>query len=85
MNLRNRPYLTVTQTEYGAVLLDTKTGHYWQMNPSAATAAQALLDGGDADDAVRRVTDHFDVDTARATDDVRALIEAMRSAGVVQE
>ncbi|MGW7357712.1 lasso peptide biosynthesis PqqD family chaperone [Streptomyces sp. NPDC054802] len=85
MNLRNRPYLTVTRTEYGAVLLDTKTGQYWQMNPSAATAAQALLDGGDAEDAVRRVTDHFDVDTARAADDVRALIEAMRSAGVVRE
>ncbi|UYQ62904.1 lasso peptide biosynthesis PqqD family chaperone [Streptomyces peucetius] len=85
MKLRNRPYLTVTETEYGAVLLDTKTGEYWQMNPSAATAARALLDGGDTDDAVRRVTDHFEVDTERAADDVRALIAAMRSAGVVQE
>lgn len=85
MKLRNRPYLTVTETEYGAVLLDTRTGEYWQMNPSAAMAAQALLDGGDADDAVRRVTDHFEVDTERAANDVRTLIEAMRSAGVVQE
>ncbi|MER6614846.1 lasso peptide biosynthesis PqqD family chaperone [Streptomyces xantholiticus] len=85
MKLRNRPYLTVTETEYGAVLLDTRTGEYWQMNPSAATAAQALLDGGDADDAVRRVTDHFEVDTERAANDVRTLIEVMRSAGVVQE
>ncbi|ATW49212.1 lasso peptide biosynthesis PqqD family chaperone [Streptomyces peucetius] len=85
MKLRNRPYLTVTETEYGAVLLDTRTGEYWQMNPSAATAAQVLLDGGDADDAVRRVTDHFEVDTERAANDVRTLIEAMRSAGLVQE
>ncbi|MCX4502917.1 MULTISPECIES: lasso peptide biosynthesis PqqD family chaperone [Streptomyces] len=85
MKLRNRQYLTVTQTEYGAVLLDTKSGQYWQMNPSAAAAAQALLDGGDAADAVRSVTEQFDVDEARAADDVRAMIEAMRSAGVVQE
>lgn len=85
MKLRNRKYLTVTDTDYGAVLLDTKSGEYWQLNPPAALITRTLLDGGDADEAIRQVTDHFDVDAARATTDVHALIDGMRTAGVIQK
>ncbi|MEU1310296.1 lasso peptide biosynthesis PqqD family chaperone [Streptomyces cinnamoneus] len=84
MKLRNRQHLAITDTEYGAVLLDGKTGEYWQLNPPAATVTRTLLDGGDAEEAVRRVLEQFDVDAERATRDAHALIDAMRAAGVVQ-
>jgi hypothetical protein len=85
MKLRNQEHLAVTDTDYGAVLLDTKSGAYWQLNPTAALVTRTLLDGGDAAEAVRRVTASFEVDTERATADVHTLIEGMRAAGVVQE
>ncbi|MFF3286118.1 lasso peptide biosynthesis PqqD family chaperone [Streptomyces sp. NPDC003023] len=85
MKLRNHKYLTVTDTDYGAVLLDTKSGEYWQLNPPAAVIVRTLLEGGDAEEAIRRVTDRFDVDSERATTDVRTLVDAMRSAGVIKK
>jgi hypothetical protein len=85
MKLRNHKYLAVTDTDYGAVLLDTKSGEYWQLNPTAALVTRTLLEGGEADEAIRRVTDRFDVGSERATTDVHALIDAMRAAGVIQK
>lgn len=85
MKLRNRKHLVVTDTDYGAVLLDTKSGEYWQLNPPGAVIVQTLLDGEGPEEAIKRVTNRFDVGTERATADVHALIEAMRSAGVVEK
>ncbi|MFG3409906.1 lasso peptide biosynthesis PqqD family chaperone [Streptomyces sp. NPDC048142] len=85
MKLRNRKHLVVTDTEYGAVLLDTKSGEYWQLNPPGAVIVRTLLDGEGPDEAIRRVTGSFEVESDRAAADVHALIEAMRSAGVVEK
>jgi hypothetical protein len=85
MKLRNREHLSVAGTEYGGVLLDGKSGEYWQLNPSAVVVARTLLDGGGSAEAVSRLTEAFEVDEERAAADVDALITAMRAAGVVQE
>ncbi|MFD5491666.1 lasso peptide biosynthesis PqqD family chaperone [Streptomyces sp. NPDC001812] len=84
MTLKVSKHLKLAETEFGAAMLDEKSGRYWQLNPAAATIARALLDGGTPEDAVRAVTDRFDVDDARASADVRNLVEAMRAAGVVR-
>ncbi|MCB5182191.1 lasso peptide biosynthesis PqqD family chaperone [Streptomyces antimicrobicus] len=83
MKLRNRAHLSVADTEYGSVLLDARSGEYWQLNPSAAVVARTLLDGGGSAEAATRLTEAFDVDGARAAADVEALLAAMRAAGVV--
>ncbi|MEU9031355.1 lasso peptide biosynthesis PqqD family chaperone [Streptomyces sp. NPDC048383] len=85
MKLRNREHLSVADTEYGGVLLDGRSGEYWQLNPSAAVIARTLLDGGGSTEAVLRLTEAFEVDEERAAADVHALLAAMRAAGVVQE
>ncbi|MFD8826505.1 lasso peptide biosynthesis PqqD family chaperone [Streptomyces sp. NPDC059605] len=85
MKLRNQKHLVVTDTDYGAVLLDSKSGQYWQLNPTGAVIVRTLLDGGGPDEAIRRITAHFEVETERAATDVHALIDAMRSAGVVEK
>jgi hypothetical protein len=83
MKLRNHEHLTVAETEYGGVLLDAKIGQYWQLNPTATVVARTLLDGGSDADAVDNLTEAFDVDRDRATADVAALVEGLRSAGLV--
>ncbi|MCA6093897.1 lasso peptide biosynthesis PqqD family chaperone [Streptomyces sp. SCA3-4] len=84
MTLRLSKHLTLAETDFGAAMLDQRSGKYWQLNPTAAVVARTLLDGGTPEDAVRAVTTRFDVDEARASADVHGLVEAMRAAGVVQ-
>lgn len=56
----------ITQWEKYGVLLDSKSGEYWELNPSAAVVARTLLDGGGSAEAVGRLTDTFEVDKERA-------------------
>jgi hypothetical protein len=46
---------------------------------------RTLLDGGDADQAVRALTAEYAVDADSADRDVRELIGELRSAGLVEE
>jgi predicted deacylase len=81
ITLRDR--VSVVDTNYGAVLLDVKTGVYWELNSSGAVALKALLACADIDAATAEVTAQFDVDQQTATGDVRALLAELRSAGLV--
>jgi hypothetical protein len=83
MGLTFREHVSVAETEYGVVLLDTRTGNYWQLNPTAAVAAKVLAGGGDVASAARRLVEEFDVDDDCAAADVAALVESLRAAGVV--
>jgi hypothetical protein len=82
MKLRNHDHLTVTEDDNGtAVLVDTRSGRRWKLDASGAIVVRALLDGGELDDAARRLTESLRVTFERATADATALIETMRSAG----
>lgn len=81
ITLRDR--VSIVDTDYGAVLLDVKTGVYWELNSSGALALKALLACADVDAATAEVTAQFDVDQQTATEDVRALLAELRSAGLV--
>ncbi|MGY0018899.1 lasso peptide biosynthesis PqqD family chaperone [Streptomyces sp. cg35] len=78
--MRLRPGITVTSTDFGGVLLDQRTGTYWQLNASGTVAVTALADGLGPHEAVERILAAFDVDRARAEADVadltRQLVEA---------
>jgi hypothetical protein len=77
-------HVTVAETDYGAVLLDQKTGRYWQLNPTAALIIDTLLAGGSDDAAARAVASRFDVDEQRVREDIAELLERMTAAGVVK-
>ncbi|MGO1056947.1 lasso peptide biosynthesis PqqD family chaperone [Crossiella sp. CA198] len=83
MGLTFREHVSVAETEYGVVLLDTRTGNYWQLNPTAAVAAKVLVEGGDQAGAAQRLVEEFEVDGEVAAADVTALVDALRAAGVV--
>ncbi|WP_066061978.1 lasso peptide biosynthesis PqqD family chaperone [Frankia sp. EI5c] len=73
-----------TRTEYGAVLLDERTGRYFTLNPTADLAVGILMDGGTAAQAARAVTEAYEVDGTTALADIEALTRALRAAGLVR-
>lgn len=84
MTVRLRQHVSLTETEGGAVLLDEKAGGYWQVNRSGLLALRSLLAGGTLEQAADEILARYPVDRERALADVRALVEALRSARLVR-
>jgi hypothetical protein len=81
--MRLRDDISVADTDYGQVLLDERTGRYWQLNPTGVVVVRALLDGADENAAVTTLTSTYEVEEAQARQDVSALVAGLRSAGLV--
>jgi PqqD family protein of HPr-rel-A system len=84
MTLRLRPGVSTADTEYGTVLLDERSGDYWQLNPTAALVVRRLTGGDGTARAAAALAEEFDVDPARALEDVTTLVEELRAAGLVR-
>ncbi|WP_328497351.1 lasso peptide biosynthesis PqqD family chaperone [Streptomyces sp. NBC_00414] len=76
-------HVSTASTEYGTVLLDERTGHYWQLTPSASFVMARLQEGDGVEEAVAALTHTYDVDEETARRDTLALIDRLRSLGVV--
>jgi hypothetical protein len=83
VNLRFRADVSVTDTEYGTVLLDERSGRYWQLNPTGAFVIDALLKGRTTEQAVAALTEEYRVAEPQARQDVMVLLDGLRSAGLV--
>lgn len=77
-------HVRLTDTDYGAVLLDARSGGYWRLNPTATLALRTFLGGGDLEQAVAAIVDQYEVDEQTASADVSALVEELRSADLVR-
>jgi len=78
--------VSATTTEYGMVLLDERTGRYWQLSAVAALVIDQLEQGSNTiEGVVESVTDRFEVGMNRARRDVDAFLATLRSAGLVTE
>lgn len=74
--------ISAARTDYGTVLLDERSGAYWELNPTSTLIIGTLLDGGDEAAAVEAVVAEFDVDRTRAARDVASLLTELRAAGL---
>ncbi|HEY8472874.1 MAG TPA: lasso peptide biosynthesis PqqD family chaperone [Natronosporangium sp.] len=74
----------MTETEDGAVVLDERSGTYWQLNSSGSLILSILLAGGTEEQAADALAAKYPVDPGRALADVRALIESLRAARLVR-
>lgn len=83
MNLTLREDVSIVQAETGTILLNERTGHYWQLNISGALILDILRNGGTVDDARHALTGRYPVDNDRAAADIDALLATLRSAGLV--
>ncbi|MFF5106134.1 lasso peptide biosynthesis PqqD family chaperone [Streptomyces sp. NPDC000134] len=77
------PDVIATDVEDGVVLLDQRTGRYWQLNRSGAATLRLLLDGNSAEEAARELTRNRPEAAERACTDVRALLASLVKARLV--
>ncbi|MER6564955.1 lasso peptide biosynthesis PqqD family chaperone [Streptomyces sp. NPDC001093] len=84
MALRFGAEICTAKTDYGTVLLDQRSGEYWELNPTATLVVDTLMAGGDEAAATAAVAEAFDVDPDRARADVDALVEQLRAGGLAE-
>lgn len=82
MALRFGTDVSTAETDYGTVLLDERSGTYWELNPTGTVVIKTLLDGGDEAAAVAALVGEFDIDQAQAAQDVAALVRDLRATGL---
>lgn len=81
--MRLHPDVTVADTPDGTVLLHLTSGRYWQLNPTGSTVLQGLLDGSEPEGIASELATQHGVDEAVTRKDVAAVLEQLRSAGLV--
>ncbi len=85
MALKLRNGVSITEVDYGTVLLDEDCGQYWNLNPTGALILQTLLGGGTADQAARALVEQYAVEVDTASSDVQQLVEELCSAGLIEK
>lgn len=75
--------VSTVDTEHGTVLLDERSGRYWQLNPTGGRVMRTVLSGGTRADAVSALVAEFVVEQPQAEADVAALLDGLRSAGLL--
>ncbi|MFE7540260.1 lasso peptide biosynthesis PqqD family chaperone [Streptomyces platensis] len=83
MPVRLHPDVVATDTDDGTVLLNERTGRYWQLNATGGQVLRRLLDGHEATRIAAEVADRHRIDHQRAALDVAAVIEQLRTAQLV--
>ena len=83
MPLRLRPDIATTATDDGLVLLNERTGRYWQLNSTGADVLHALLAGDDVDHIAQDLVTRYRIDVKQARHDISALSEALHAAKLV--
>lgn len=83
MNLQIASHVSVVETPGGTVLLNQRTGRYWQLNDTGALVLRLLRDGGGVDDAVTELTAAHPESADRIAEDVAALVRSLREAQVI--
>ncbi|MEU8780899.1 lasso peptide biosynthesis PqqD family chaperone [Streptomyces sp. NPDC048637] len=83
MPIRLHPDVVATDTDDGTVLLNERTGRYWQLNSTGGQVLRQLLDGHEPARIAADVADHHRIDLHRAELDVTAVIGQLRTAHLV--
>ncbi|MEU5052065.1 lasso peptide biosynthesis PqqD family chaperone [Streptomyces sp. NPDC021096] len=78
-----RQDISVVAVDDGMVLLDERTGRYYQVNGSGAVVLGVLLEGGGEDEAADALTERYDVLRERALADAAEIIRRLRTTGLV--
>ncbi|MBO8200766.1 lasso peptide biosynthesis PqqD family chaperone [Streptomyces smyrnaeus] len=76
---------TRTHARDGIVLLNERTGGYWQLNATGAFVLRCLLDGHEASDIASQLAERHQADPEQVGRDVAAVVERLRDAQLVQD
>jgi PqqD family protein of HPr-rel-A system len=83
MSLTLQPDVLATPVGDGLVLLDRRSGRYWQLNATAATILDVLAGGSSVHEAAEELGRRYPVSAERAAADIAALMHDLRGAGLV--
>jgi hypothetical protein len=75
--------VSIAETDHGAVLLDERTGRYWQLNQSGGMVLRELLAGRTPQEAGAVLAGTFPVSPEQAEADAHALLGRLREAGLL--
>lgn len=79
VSLRSR--ISTTAVDDGMIMLDERTGHYWQLNATGTLVLNALLEGASPAEAARHLRERYpQLPMEQAQSDVSALLASLRSA-----
>lgn len=84
-DMRLQKYVSLTDTEEGAVLLNEKTGKYWQLNRSGARTVRALIAGHTIEEIGRDWATNYAMELDEVTTHLADLVEQLRQAKLVME
>lgn len=79
-----RAGISRARTDYGDVILDETTGHYWHANPTAALVVDTVECGGGTEQAAERLVSEFGIDHPTAHSDAENLLNQLRELGVLR-
>ncbi|MFJ4281342.1 lasso peptide biosynthesis PqqD family chaperone [Streptomyces massasporeus] len=75
--------MSTTDTDDGTVLLNERTGRYWQLNNTGAHVLRELLDGQQPAAIATGLANRYGIDAQQAERDVSAVIERLRGSELV--
>ncbi|MBB1152650.1 MULTISPECIES: lasso peptide biosynthesis PqqD family chaperone [Amycolatopsis] len=78
------PDTALTDTPDGSVLLNKRTGRYWQVNRTGTHTLDRLLAGETADQIAADLAARYDIDAAQVQADITAMTESLLAAGLVE-
>ena len=77
------PEVSAVETEYGVVLLDRRSGEYWNLNASGALVLRSVSAAEGLDAAVTALVTEFDIDRDTAIADAREVLDSLLRAGLI--
>ncbi|MFD5735819.1 lasso peptide biosynthesis PqqD family chaperone [Streptomyces sioyaensis] len=76
--------VSIVDTDYGKVLLNGRSGAYWELNPTGGFVLTELLAGKGSTDIAASLAKEYDVTTERAVTDVESVFTALYEAGLIR-
>ncbi|MFK0226644.1 lasso peptide biosynthesis PqqD family chaperone [Streptomyces sp. NPDC090303] len=85
MALQLSPDVATVEVEDGAVLLNQRTGRYWQLNYSGAYTLRCILDGKSLAQTASEIAAHYGIKSEVARADVDAVVDQLQSSLLLEE
>ncbi|MGW1072462.1 lasso peptide biosynthesis PqqD family chaperone [Streptomyces sp. NPDC002537] len=85
MTVSLRDTISTAAVDDGTILLDERTGRYWQLNATGTLVLNLLLRGATLSEAARHLRQqHPSLPTGQAEEDVSTLVVSLRGARLVK-
>lgn len=82
--MRMKADVSLCETDNSAVILNERTGRYWQLNETGAGILRSLLHGATGPEIASRLSEVRPVCREQAVTDIHALLENLAAADLIE-